>query len=194
MAAAKNLAAHAAAAKTLAAAAAKNMEYKRDMAAQRDMAHAAQKKKELVHLPAPGSFGLPGMMGFGGGNPLIPGGNPLIPGGNPLVPGGNPLIPQFPMGLYGFGGVPASLIPGFNPALAMQNPFLHQNLLNQGLEKDPESKKVEQRVSPDVEIIGCPPGKRVKEDLRRREEERAREREKEKEREREREREKEKER
>jgi len=226
MAAAKNLAAHAAAAKTLAAAAAKNMEYKRDMAAQRDMAHAAQKKaKELVHLPAPGSFGLPGMMGFGGGNPLIPGGNPLIPGGNPLIPGGNPLIPQFPMGLYGFGGVPASLIPGFNPALAMQNPFLHQNLLNQGLEEDPECididdedieegqitepspppkkpnsrkdpkpKKVEQRVSPDVEIIECPPGKRVKEDLRRREEERAREREKEKEREREREREKEKER
>merc|ERR1719319_1728370 len=162
------------------------------------------------------------MMGFGGGNPLIPGGNPLIPGGNPLVPGGNPLIPQFPMGLYGFGGVPASLIPGFNPALAMQNPFLHQNLLNQGLEEDPECididdedieegqitepspppkkansrkdpkpKKVEQRVSPDVGIIGCPPGKRVKEDLRRREEERAREREKEKEREREREREKE---
>merc|ERR1740137_47895 len=29
----------------------------------------------------------------------------------------NPLIPQFPMNLYGFGGIPANLIPGFNPNL-----------------------------------------------------------------------------
>merc|ERR1719445_1037624 len=32
----------------------------------------------------------------------------------------NPLIPNFGMNLYGFGNIPASLIPGFNP-LAMAN-------------------------------------------------------------------------
>merc|ERR1719461_1215880 len=43
-------------------------------------------------------------------------------GMNSGLPGmpGNPLIPNFGMNLYGFGQIPASLIPGFTP-LAMAN-------------------------------------------------------------------------
>merc|ERR1740129_483978 len=151
MAAAKNLAAHAAAAKTLQAAAmAKNM-------AAQSAASKKPKPMENVHLPAPGSFGIPGMMGFPGSNPLIPGGNPLIPGGNPLLPGANPLIPQFPMGLYGFGGVPANLIPGFNPALAMNNPFLHQNLLKAQMDDDPECIDIDDEEAEEQPIAAASP-------------------------------------
>jgi len=61
---------------------------------------------EKVTLPSPsslmGGLGLPAFPGMGGGMP---------PGMNPMQ---NPL---FPMNLYGFGGIPANLIPGFNPNL-----------------------------------------------------------------------------
>jgi len=56
---------------------------------------------EKVTLPSQSSL----MSGMGG----------ALPG---LAP--NPLIPNFGMNLYGFGNIPASLIPGFNP-LAMAN-------------------------------------------------------------------------
>merc|ERR1719203_537291 len=56
---------------------------------------------EKVTLPSQSSL----MSGIGGGLPGLP---------------TNPLIPNFGMNLYGFGQIPASLIPGFNP-LAMAN-------------------------------------------------------------------------
>ena len=52
----------------------------------------------------------------------LPSQSSLMSGMSSGLPGmpGNPLIPNFGMNLYGFGQIPASLIPGFNP-LAMAN-------------------------------------------------------------------------
>merc|ERR1712226_1654106 len=65
--------------------------------------------------------GLP-MGGFPGMG-LNPGMTPGVPG----VPGMNPL---FTMNLYGFGGIPANLIPGFNPNLLNTMAFMQQAAAN----------------------------------------------------------------
>merc|ERR1719348_2276568 len=78
---------------------------------------------EKVTLPSASSLmgGLP-MGGFPGMG-LTPGMTPGVTG----VPGMNPL---FPMNLYGFGGIPANLIPGFNPNLLNTMAFMQQAAAN----------------------------------------------------------------
>merc|ERR1712142_935222 len=169
---------------------------------------------EKVTLPSASSLmgGLPigGFPGMG----LTPGMTPGVPG----VPGMNPL---FPMNLYGFGGIPANLIPGFNPNLLNTMAFMQQAAANaaaaaardsdtvtlddeleEGEISPPDTPTPPKNVqlqpkrekSPDVEIL-VEKKDLKKEEAKKREEERVKkEKEAEKEKEREKERKKEKER